>query len=155
MRPFGFVVASLILVASPTLSADDAESGRSQTELEKQFEEMMQDARLSGKFTIWGPDGESAPQQDLYMVSDLSKAEGDRWIFTTRMSYGDREVAIPVPCDVKWAGETPVITLTNQEIPNLGTFTARVMIYEGFYAGTWQHGPVGGHMWGRIEKEDE
>ena len=50
------------------------------------------------------------------------------------------------------AGDTPIITLTNLEIPGLGTFTSRVIIYEGRYAGTWQHGDVGGHLFGRIEK---
>jgi hypothetical protein len=34
----------------------------------------------------------------------------------------------------------------------MGTFTARVLFYEDRYAGTWQHGKVGGHMFGKIEK---
>jgi hypothetical protein len=59
---------------------------------------------------------------------------------------------VPIPLEIKWAGDTPVITLTNLEIPGLGTFTSRVVIYEGRYAGTWQHGSVGGHLFGRIEK---
>ena len=42
--------------------------------------------------------------------------------------------------------------MTDLAIPNLGTFTARVVIYDGRYAGTWQHGKVGGNLFGRIEK---
>ena len=37
----------------------------------------------------------------------------------------------------------------------LGTFTARVLIYDNRYAGTWQHGKAGGHLFGRIEKIKE
>ena len=64
----------------------------------------------------------------------------------------DKDVTVPIPLEIKWAGDTPVITLTDLAIPSLGTFTARVVIYDGRYAGTWQHGQVGGHLFGRIEK---
>jgi len=56
---------------------------------------------------------------------------------------------------VKWAGDTPVITLTNLGIPGLGTFTSRVVIYDNRYAGTWQHDKVGGNLFGRIERVTE
>ena len=71
------------------------------------------------------------------------------------MSYGDNTVAIPMPFDVVWADDTPMITLTDQTIEGLGTFSARVLVYEGQYAGTWQHGAFGGHMWGRIQRPGE
>jgi hypothetical protein len=61
-------------------------------------------------------------------------------------------VTLPIPLEIKWAGDTPVITLTKLAIPGLGTFTSRVVIYEGRYAGTWQHDRVGGHLFGKIEK---
>jgi hypothetical protein len=44
-----------------------------------------------------------------------------------------------------------MITMTEQTVEGLGTFTARVLLYDGLYAGTWKHGQFGGHMWGRIE----
>ena len=41
-------------------------------------------------------------------------------------------------------------------IPGFGTFTSRVLIYRGQYAGTWDGGDHGGHLFGKIEKiEDE
>jgi hypothetical protein len=43
--------------------------------------------------------------------------------------------------------------LTDWEIPTLGTFTCRVLFYGDRYAGPWQHGKVGGLMYGRIEKQ--
>jgi hypothetical protein len=45
-----------------------------------------------------------------------------------------------------------MIMLTDLEIPGVGTYTARVFFYEDRYAGTWQGGRVGGHMFGRVEK---
>jgi len=36
------------------------------------------------------------------------------------------------------------------KIPLLGTFSAQVVLDGKRYAGTWQHGKVGGHMFGAI-----
>jgi len=58
---------------------------------------------------------------------------------------------VPIVVTMPWAGDTPIITMTDVSIPTLGTFTARVFFYGDRYAGTWQHGAVGGHMFGRIE----
>ena len=48
-----------------------------------------------------------------------------------------------------------MITLTRIAIPGLGTFSSRVVIYDGMYAGTWQHGDVGGHLYGTISRAEE
>lgn len=148
-----------VVTAAPGARPQEAPSSSpaelSPEERDEQFEELMTSSRLVGKFSVVGPEGESAPQADLYMVSDLSRGEGDSWVFTSRMKFGENEMTFPVPTQVKWAGDTPVISLTDQTIPGLGTFTARVMIYKDRYAGTWQHGPVGGHMWGLLEPLEE
>ena len=51
---------------------------------------------------------------------------------------------------ILWSGNTPVSTLYSLWIPSMGTFDARVLIQPGAevgrYAGTWQHGEAGGHM---------
>ncbi len=122
----------------------------SQDELEAQFEETMNGAELIGQFSVTGM--EVPTQPDTYSVSKIEKLDDGRWLFTASMSYGDTTVAIPMPFDVLWAGDTPVITLTDQLIPGLGTFSARVLVYKDEYAGTWKHEVFGGHMWGRIEK---
>lgn len=119
-------------------------------ERERVFAEMMAGKHLVGYFSVVTPEGESPPQADNYMVSELSRGEGASWIFTARMGSGSQAAALPIPVDVLWAGETPVLTMTEQTIEGLGTFTARVLIHDGRYAGTWQHGPVGGNMWGRV-----
>ena len=66
--------------------------------------------------------------------------------------YDKYDVPVPLRLEVKWAGDTPIITLTNFTIPVLGTFTSRVVIYNNKYAGTWTHGKAGGHLFGRIVK---
>jgi hypothetical protein len=57
-----------------------------------------------------------------------------------------------LPLNVKWAGDTPVITLTDFTIPGLGPCGARVVIHNDKYAGTWTHGNASGHMFGVIKK---
>jgi hypothetical protein len=76
----------------------------------------------------------------------------DLWQFSARIKYGDKDVTLPIPIEVKWAGKTPVISLDNVTIPQLGTFSSYVVIDGDKYAGTWTHGEVSGHMFGRIEK---
>ena len=53
---------------------------------------------------------------------------------------------------VKWAGDTPMISLTTFAVPGFGSFTARVLIYNGAYAGTWGDAQHGGKLFGKIVK---
>jgi hypothetical protein len=43
--------------------------------------------------------------------------------------------------------------MTDTSLPGIGAFTVRPFFYGDQHSGTWQHGPVGGHMSGRIEKQ--
>ena len=114
---------------------------------------MMQGARMKGQFNVVGPQGQSPAQIDLYMVSELSRGEENQWIFNYSMSFNQDQKMSPIPVEVLWAGETPVLTMTDQEIPGLqGKFSARLLIHDGKYGGTWQHGAIGGLMWGVLEK---
>ena len=60
---------------------------------------------------------------------------------------------------VKFAGDTPVISLTNHTVPGFGAFTARVVVYDGTYAGTWASAKPGakqgGTMFGKIVKNSD
>ena len=82
----------------------------------------------------------------------VEKVGGDEWRFNARMVYGKVDVTLPVNVTMLWAGDTPMITMTDVTIPTMGTFTARVFFYGDRYAGSWQHGQFGGHMFGLIEK---
>lgn len=125
-----------------------------QEALFKKLEETLSGSKLVGSFTVTGKDGPLRKEEyDITKVKKLP--EGDFWLFTARIKYGDHDLTVPLPLEVKWSGDTPVITLTNFTIPALGTFTSRVLIYNDKYAGTWTHGKVGGHLFGRIVKTEQ
>jgi len=118
----------------------------------KRFEETLDNVKFVGKFTILGRD-DGPLRKEEYTISRVEKQpDGDYWLFHTRIKYGENDLQVPLRLEVKWAGTTPVITLTDFIIPALGTFSARVVIHHGKYAGTWSHGEVGGHLFGTIEK---
>lgn len=114
------------------------------------FRRLVTNVTLSGHFTMDG-DRETKLTKEEYVITGAAKlGKGDTWVLTTRIRYGKVDLAVPVPVEVKWAGETPVITLDKVGIPGLGTFSARVVLDEGRYAGTWSHDEVGGHLFGTI-----
>ena len=117
------------------------------------FSKTMTDVVLVGHFTM---DNSPEPlKEERYEIDRVVKAsQGDYWRFQARIKYGKYDVTLPLPLEVKWADKTPVITLDNVTIPGLGTFSARVIIDGTRYAGTWTHGEVGGHMFGKIEKKN-
>jgi len=122
-------------------------------ELFKKLESKLSDATLVGVFTVDGAKSDQPSKQDKYTLGKVSKLpEGDLWRFEAKVGFGGPNTTIPIVVAIKWAGDTPMIQLTNTTIPGMGTFSARVFFYEDRYAGTWQHGPFGGHMYGRIEK---
>lgn len=126
-----------------------------QQKLFDSFEKTMTKVKLVGNFTIDGKDNGDLRKEE-YIVEKVKKTdEGDYWVITARIKYGEVDLAVPVPVEVKWAGKTPVITLDNITIPGLGTFSSRVVIDQGKYAGTWTHDEVGGHLFGKLEPATE
>ena len=157
--------AAVVLVGSLALAQDDARPSPkppapakeapdaakpAQAELEKQFEKTLSGATLVGRFTMEGRGGE--PKEERYQINKVTKMRGDYWLFAARVQYGNKDVTVPMMLQVKWAGDTPVITLTDLAIPGLGTYTARVMIFRDHYAGYWAGGDHGGNLWGRVER---
>ena len=147
-------LAAVLASGSPLQAQSDDEARQ---ERDAKFAALLEGARMEGKFNLNSASGESAAQVDLYSVSELRRGEGDTWIFEYTMSYGQGpdgpKQTVPIPVRVEWAGDTPVLTMTDQTVEGLGTFTVRVMIHEERYAGTWSNGTVGGHMWGRIVRD--
>lgn len=143
-------------------AADDSSSRRAamaaQAEKDKQaryekFAQEMSGVRLIGTFTVDGQKGKL--REEEYIIEKVEKAEtGNLWTFTCRIKYGKIDVPVPLTIPVEWAGDTPMVGISNFKIPLVGTgvFGARVIFYEGKYAGTWSHDEVGGHMFGRIIK---
>src|SRR5262245_48097417 len=117
--------------------------------LEREFDERMDNVALVGRFTVSGREDRAATP-DRYDIASVEKVGDDQWRFNAKI--GETGVTLPIVVTILWSGDTPMITLTDFTIPTMGTFTARVFFYGDRYAGTWQHGQVGGHMFGRIEK---
>ncbi len=120
------------------------------TELERDFTERMQNVVLVGNFTIGGRDRrDGLPER--YEIAEVTKLDGDRWRFDARVKYGSVDVTLPIVVPMLWAGDTPMISITDFAIPGLGDeFGARVVFYDDRYAGTWDHGEYGGMMFGTI-----
>ncbi len=124
----------------------------SMTEVERQFSERMRNVTMVGIFTTDGR--ERAADPDRYDIASVQKVGDNLWRFDAKMDccgVGDRGV-LPIVVPMQFVGDTPMIMMTNTSLPGMGTFTVRVLFYGDRYAGTWQHGAVGGHMSGRIEK---
>jgi hypothetical protein len=121
-------------------------------DLERQFTERMRGSTMVGRFTVTGREDRQA-SPDRYDISSVEKVGDGQWRFNARIRYGSVDTTLPIVVTMRWAGDTPMITLTDFTIPSMGTFTVRVLFYGDRYAGTWQHGNVGGHMFGRIEKQ--
>ena len=118
---------------------------------EKAFSEMLTGVDLVGSFTVDGQAG--APKQDRYSITKVVKVKGNTWMIHARIKYGEVDLTVPVPVKIDWAGKTPVLSVTDLKIPGLGSEFGSSILFQGNrYAGTWEHGKVGGHMWGRIEK---
>lgn len=131
-------------------SSPEASVSEEQEKLFESFTKTMTKVKLVGNFTIDGKEDGNLRKEE-YIVEKVKKTkEGDYWVITARIKYGDVDMAVPVPVEVKWAGKTPVITLDNITIPGLGTFSSRVVIDQGKYAGTWTHDAVGGHLFGKL-----
>jgi hypothetical protein len=142
------------LLAQETAKKDGA-AMPSREELIKKLEEDLTNVQLIGRFTVTGREDREAKPEEYTISSAIKLPDGDMWLIKARIKYGDKDTTVPMPLEIKWAGDTPIITLTNLAIPGLGTFTSRVVLYENRYAGTWQHGKVGGHLFGKIEKVTE
>jgi adenosylhomocysteine nucleosidase len=119
---------------------------------EQQFQETLSGVTLVGHFTITGGEDSDTLREEKYTITKVTKLSDDYWFFFARIQYGGRDVTVPLKLEVKWADDTPIITLTDLELPGLGTYTARVIIYRGQYAGTWSGGRYGGHLFGTITK---
>lgn len=127
----------------------------SQKEREKNFAEQMENTVLIGFFTLDSEEQAKPGKPERYEIRKISKAENNMWVFQSRIKYGSVDTVLPILLPIEWAGDTPIVSMTDFVIPGMGTFTCRVMFYKDRYAGTWQHGDKGGHMWGKIEKAEK
>ena len=120
---------------------------------ERRFVERMRDVVLDGHFTVAWPEPREGSFRDRYEVAAVTRLDGNRWRFDARITYGEVDVTLPVVVPLLWAGETPMIRLVDAEIPGLGSEFGATVVFDGDrYAGTWDHGEVGGFLFGTITR---
>lgn len=139
------------LAQDATPAAEAAEESDATPEQIAELEKSLSGAALVGHFTIAGRNDDK-PGEERYELGDVKHVGGNKWLISARISYGDHDVTIPLTLPIRWAGNTPVITVDDMGFPGLGTYTARVMIYDDHYAGYWSGGDHGGHLFGKLEQ---
>jgi hypothetical protein len=142
--PLALTLVVFVGCSARRKNANDAQRDRD-------FERMMSGVVLVGHSV--SPEGDALSGEERFAIDKVSKLSGDMWLFQTRLKYHDREIPTPIPLTVKWAGDTPVITLTDLTIPGLGRYTARVLLYGNQYAGTWSAKNAGGQLFGNIVRQ--
>ena len=152
------LIAALVLFAAGWLTGrlgiGSVVDPASLTEAERQFVDRMNNVSLVGVFTVAGRENRT-PSPDRYDIKSVEKVGDDLWRFNASMQCCGVNGAIPIAVPMRWVGDTPMIMMTETSLPGLGTFTVRVFFYGDRYSGTWQHGKVGGLMYGRIEKQGQ
>ena len=150
----GAIVASTALVAAETSSP--AVTNRVQLQpLESKFQNTLSNAVFDGRWCLIEKGKLAEEYNDRYTIQGATKVGGESWLIYTRIQYGGKDVSVPVPAQVKFAGDTPVITLDKIAIPGLGTYSARVLIFDNTYAGVWSANDHGGMLHGIIERAVE
>jgi hypothetical protein len=158
-RVVGFLAAVVVLilvfgggwVTGRFGIGDAAVDPASLTDMERQFTERMKGVTLKGSFTVDGRTG--APREDGYDIQSVEKVGDDLWRFNASMTCCGVNGVIPIVIPMRFVGDTAMIMMTDTSLPGIGAFTVRLIFYGDRYAGSWQHGKVGGLMSGRIEKQ--
>ena len=155
------VVAALLMAASAASSqetkpAAPAMPKLTQEELEAKFKATLTKATMSGRW-CGIKDGKLTPaKEDKYTIVSVNKLGGEAWIIQSRLQYGDKDFTVPIPVLVKWAGDTPVITVDGMAMPGgKMAYSARVIVYDRTYSGNWSGGDHAGLMNGVITNEKE
>lgn len=149
---------TLLLVALTTTlaRADEEKVDKKQAEREAAFAKMLTGKTLHGFFTVSSEiKGDKPPRLrgERYDLEEVKKIAENRWMFKTRIRYGDHDVTLPLVLPVEWAGDTPMVVVENVGFPGLGTYSARVLFHKDHYAGHWSGAKHGGHLFGTIEPQ--
>src|SRR6266700_7775213 len=109
------VLAPLVAILVAVTGCARKPAADAAAENERKFEEMMTGVTLVGHSTSTNREGLGG--EERYAIDKVSKLAGDIWLLQARMRFGSNELAVPIPVTIKWAGDTPVITLTDVSLP--------------------------------------
>jgi len=89
----------------------------------------MRGTVLDGHFTLVRLDGDSSAEgggeparqrSERYEIEKVVKRSADIWTFHARIQFGDTDVTLPVPVKLLWAGDTPVVSVTDPGLRAVG-----------------------------------
>lgn len=139
-------------IESPPAAMPIEQEAAAQTERIAELEKTLTHAVLVGHYTA--SDRGDEPREERYELGVVKHIGGDAWMISARIKYGEHDVTVPLTLPIRWAGDTPVITVDDMAFPGMGSYTARVMIYRDHYAGFWTGKDHGGHLYGRLEHRE-
>lgn len=143
-------LASCLGFLQPAVADEAADEAKRFAALEQQ---------LSGTALVgYSTDSNKKPDElrdDSYQLVMVKHLQGDSWMVQAKFHYRDQDFVLPLTLPIRWAGDTPVISLDEFPVPGLGKFDARVMIYQDHYAGFWSGAGHSGHIFGKVERTDE
>jgi hypothetical protein len=158
------IVAALCLSAFAQSQSESKETRKPTTPTQKplpsdpeeRFKVLFTKATLSGRWARI-KDGALGEERagDKYTILSVVKRDADNWTVNAKMKYGEKELILPVPVRMKFAGDTAVLMVEDLGIPGGGTYTARLLIFERTYSGTWKDQRGGGMLYGTISNEAE
>lgn len=157
-----FLTLVAIVFLNPTRSlvaqdpgANESETPATMNEQEQAFSDRLKNARFTGRWSLVADGRMGEERADEYLINSATKVSGDDWVIVTRMRFGTVDVNVPITVQVKWAGDTPVISVSELAIPQVGTYSARVVVDKDQYGGSWRGQGYGGLMYGVIEKRKD
>jgi hypothetical protein len=124
-------IVSLVVFSAPARAQGTGD-------VEAKFVAMLKNATLRG---TWAPvtQGKLGGEKgnDSYRIARAEKKDG-KWFVVSVFKLGDREIEFPIPCDVKFAGDTAVLILDNVKTgQGNANWSARVMFFDDVYTGRW------------------
>jgi len=141
MHLLKFTLLALPLV-SVLLAQDkpaDAPAPPPMTPVEQEFQKSLDHVIFEGVYTA---DDTGEVHKDKYTIDGVTKVKDDLWKVTARIQYNGKDVKFAMNVPLKWAGDTPMIHMTNFGVAMMGSFTVRLLIYKDEYAGTWRGSPT-------------
>src|SRR5215813_9336390 len=106
-----------------TASADEkADAAARQAKLEAALSKMLSGATLEGSFTSTSSGSDPTKlSKEKYTLGDVKKMSGEFWQFPARIEYGGKDITLPIVLPIRWAGDTPIVTVDELALPGFGT----------------------------------
>lgn len=123
---------------------------------EEKFRLLFTEASLSGR---WAPlkDGVLGEEKDgdKYHIVSVSQREGDQWIVNARMKFRDQELVVPIPVQIQFIGDSILLMVNDLSTPGGGMYSARLLIHDRTYSGSWKGARGGGMLYGTISNKGD